>query len=59
MTSKRDREANPSTWAGADKDAPAHLVPVAPPKRLEVNGAPIVEQSHEFVIRNPRPNASN
>jgi hypothetical protein len=30
-----------SVWAGADKDAPAHLVPVSPPKVIEVNGAPL------------------
>lgn len=47
-----------STWAGSDKDAPAHLVPVGPPKQLEVNGAPVIEQSHEYVLKKkPGPDA--
>jgi hypothetical protein len=39
-----------SIWSGQDKDLPAHLIPVAPPRQLQSNGAPVVEQSHEFVI---------
>ena len=47
-----------STWAGSDKEAPEHLVPVSPPKQLEVNGAPVIEQSHEFVLKKkPAPDA--
>jgi hypothetical protein len=31
-----------------------------PAKRLSVNGAPIIEQSHEYVIpKKPKPNAPN
>ena len=39
-----------SLWSGHNLDAPAHLVAVSPPKRLEVNGAPVVEETHEHVV---------
>ena len=45
---RRDRDF--STWTGTDAELPAELVPVNPPGRLEASGAPIVEQSHEYVI---------
>ena len=39
-----------SIWTGMVGDQPVALVPVNPPRRLEASGAPIVEQSHEYVI---------
>ncbi len=39
-----------SAWTGGDIESPVRLVPVKPPSRLEANGAPIVELSHEHVI---------
>ena len=42
-----------SIWTGHNKEDAAHLAPVAPPRHLEINGSPIVEQSHEYVIRKP------
>jgi hypothetical protein len=59
MSVERDGNSGWSVWVGADKEAPAQLVPVSPPARLEVNGAPVVEQSHEFVIRKQRPDAQD
>jgi hypothetical protein len=41
-----------SAWAGADVDANAHLVRARPPRRVEIGGAPVADQSHEFVIGN-------
>ena len=40
---------------------PAVVRPTAssPPEELEVNGAPVIEQSHEFVIRKSRPDAQD
>ena len=39
-----------SAWTGGISYGAAELVPANPPKRLEASGAPIVEQSHEYVI---------
>ena len=41
---------------GQNLDA-GYIMP--PPTGLTVRGAPIVEKSHEFVIRKPGPDASN
>jgi hypothetical protein len=47
-------------FGGADSGA-GSLLPadIAVPKiaRLEINGAPVIEQSHEFVIRKSEPDA--
>ena len=51
MSRKERKTTQFSTWTGAQMDAPAKLIPIEPPKRPEVNGAPIHEQSHEFVIK--------
>ena len=40
-------------WAPVDSAENAHLVFAGAPRRLEVNGAPIAEQSHEYVMRKP------
>ena len=45
----RDQE-DFSIWTGTVGEHPVALVPVNPPRRLEASGAPIVEQSHEYVI---------
>jgi hypothetical protein len=59
MSPERDWDRGSSVWVGADTEAPAQLVPASPPKRLEVNGAPVIEQPHEFVIRKPHPDAQD
>ncbi len=49
--SKRKPVREDSAWAGTDQGVNAHLAPAAPPSRVQIGGAPIVEQSHEYVIR--------
>ena len=56
--SGKDTSGEFAAWFGPNSGAAAHLVPANPPKSLEVNGAPVVEQSHEYVLKKkPRPNA--
>jgi hypothetical protein len=50
----RRERGEDSTWAGTEIGANAYLVPAAPPQRVEIGGAPVSEQSHEYVIRKPR-----
>ena len=55
---KPNNSGENSAWAGISAGVNAHLVPAAPPERLEVGGAPVTEQSHEYVIRKkPRSDA--
>ena len=57
--SRKDKGDGLSIWAGHDKEDAAHPIPAAPPKDLTVNGSPVVDQSHEYVIRKPRLDAQD
>ena len=47
---KPNNSGENSAWAGISGGLNAHLVAADPPKRLEVGGSPVTEQSHEYVI---------
>ena len=49
--SKANDGREDSAWAGTDQGMNAHLIPAAPPRRLEIGGAPATENSHEHVLR--------
>lgn len=58
MTEKK-KGGEDSAWGGTNEGVNAHLVSATPPKRLEIGGAPVSEQSHEYVIRKRKPDAPN
>ena len=46
-----------SAWAGTNQGVNAHLAPAEPPEEVEIGGSPVIDQSHEYVIRRNAPDS--
>ena len=57
IESNRDwptRSHDPSVWAPLHSGEDMHLISAGAPQRVEINGAPVTEQFHEYVLRKPK-----